>query len=127
MRSEAAETIRFDFTTPRGAVDLSLDASTDTGCDPPLMVLLDLNGDGREDLYFQHCRGHGYVRRGTPLMFIDLGKVNPANSPVLSTWWFRAVKHGGWPLLPAGATLVLAGVVHGLMARWRSSNKRHCD
>jgi hypothetical protein len=117
VRTDASEAIHFEFIASTGAVELSLDGSTDTLCEPPWMVLLDVDGDGHDDVYFHHCGGHGYVSHGPPLTFVSLGQFDPADAPALHTWWFQTVTEGGLPWLPVGAALLLAGLVSGLVRR----------
>ncbi len=40
---------------------LYLSGSTDLLCEAPRLRLWDVNEDGKEDLYFEHCGGQGYV------------------------------------------------------------------
>jgi hypothetical protein len=45
-----------------GLVAETLAGSTDTLCDDPWIMLIDVDGDSRLDVYHRTCRGHGYLR-----------------------------------------------------------------
>jgi hypothetical protein len=95
-----------------GAVDLTLEASVDL-CDPPVLAILDVDGDGSADLYHRHCRGHEFVRSsGGALSVVDLGQFDVADAPVLASFWGKEVfDWRGLRLLGAGAAALLAGII----------------
>jgi len=90
-----------------GHVAQSLAGSLDTMCDPPLSALFDVDSDGAPDLYFENCRGHGYVtQRARELTYVNLG-----DGPRPGGWWARQVFGGGKRLLAIGIGLALGAVV----------------
>ncbi len=108
-----------------GIVELSLGASVDM-CDPPVVALIDVNGDGSLDLYHRHCRGHEYVRvvRGK-LVEVNLGQFDVADAPVLESFWGGEIfDWRGLRLVAAGGAALLVGLfalmVLGLTGRRRA-------
>ncbi|WNG23228.1 hypothetical protein F0U62_03650 [Cystobacter fuscus] len=69
------EAVVFDLIRPDGGVAVSISGSTDTLCDPPYLMTLDVDQNGSTDVYYRHCRGHGYVtyQNGAPID-VDLGQ-----------------------------------------------------
>jgi hypothetical protein len=59
---EKGETFSFNLIDPTtDDMVTQLAGTTDLVCDPPTLFIWDVNEDGTEDLYFQHCGGHGYL------------------------------------------------------------------
>lgn len=106
-------------------VALSLSGSTDL-CDPPFLMLLDIDGDSIRDLYFQRCNGHGFVRYRPDsgmLDYVEMGQPGPVTVPRAYGFWGRQIHRGGWELiawggaLGAGAALGLLGLALSLAIR----------
>lgn len=70
-------------------------------------MLVDVDGDGRLDVYHRHCGGHGYLRT---LEHVELGSVELRDAPVLETSWAREVKDWrGLRLIVLGALVTVLG------------------
>ena len=63
-----------------------LAGSTDLVCEPPRLFIWDVNEDGTEDLYFQHCGGHGYLYcDGQTVSY----KILPDTDVSFKGFWYR--------------------------------------
>lgn len=105
-----------------GPVEATLSGSTDTLCDDPWTLLIDMDRDGERDLYFHHCRGHGYLRFDSAtsrLRYIDLGQFDPADAPALEGWWFGELRSGALGCIGTGIGLGLLGLLGVAVARRR--------
>lgn len=110
-RSDAASQ-SFDLLRADGTVAASVAGSTDTMCDPPYLMVLDVDGDGTRDVYYHGCGGHGYLElQGGMLKEVDLGQQDPADAPALRSLWAREIRAGGVRLIIAGVILGLAGLI----------------
>ncbi len=112
VRRHEAQAIMHDIV--RGTtVVATLAGSLDTMCDPPWIMLVDVDGDGRLDVYHRHCGGHGYLRylpATRTLEHVELGSVELRDAPVLETSWAREVKDWrGLRLIVLGALVAVLG------------------
>jgi hypothetical protein len=93
----------------------TLAGSLDTMCDAPWIMLVDVDGDGRLDVYHRHCGGHGYLRyqpATRTLEHVELGSIELRDAPVLDSSWAREVKDWrGVRLIGLGALLALADAI----------------
>lgn len=103
-----------DFVS-NGVVALTLAASLDTLCDPSQLVLIDVDNDGRLDVYHRHCGGHGYVKFSTvgrQIKYIDLGTVERGDAPgTEGCWGDEIMVWRGLRLLGIGAAALFAGTI----------------
>jgi len=98
-----------------GRVAETLAGSTDTLCDDPWIMLIDVDGDGRLDVYHRSCRGHGYVKY-TPatdrVAYVDLGQFDLDDAPILRSQWASEIMDWhGLRLISAGAAAALVGAI----------------
>jgi len=98
-----------------GQIAETLAGSTDTLCDDPWIMLIDIDGDGRLDVYHRTCRGHGYLRYAPAtdsLAYVDLGQFDLDDAPILrSEWASELMDWHGLRLIAVGATAGLVAVV----------------
>ncbi len=115
VRTEEKEAVLFELRDRvTSEVLIQLRGSTDLVCDPPRLVVWDVNGDGEEDLYFQHCGGHGFLAcDGGSAEYEPLREADRS----FQTVWYRAVfgRSGGaialtLLLAAAGALIAIAFV-----------------
>jgi hypothetical protein len=123
LRRVEPEASVFDLTHPDGSVAISISGSTDTLCDPPYLMTIDVDENGSGDVYYRHCRGHGYVtnQNGTPVD-VDLGQYEMDDAPAASSFWTNEVQAGGLRLLTAGAVVMLGGLA--MLAAWITTARR---
>jgi hypothetical protein len=89
-----------------GKVARTLAGSLDTLCDPPTIAELDVDDDGKPDLYFRNCRGHGFLsQHGDELAYTDLAGPEPTN------WWALQVFSGGVKLVLVGIGACIAALI----------------
>ena len=102
-----------------GRVAETLAGSTDTLCDDPWIALIDVDGDGRLDVYHHRCNGHGYLTyapASDSVAYVNLGQFDLDDAPVLRSFWAREIlEWRGLRLLAAGVAAALAGAI-GLVA-----------
>jgi len=102
-----------------GRVAETLAGSTDTLCDDPWIMLIDVDGDGRLDVYHRNCGGHGYLKYvpGTDgVTYVDLGQFDLDDAPILrSSWASEIMDWHGLRLIALGAAAALVGAI-GLLA-----------
>lgn len=102
-----------------GQVAQTLAGSTDTLCDDPWIMLIDIDGDGRLDVYHRTCRGHGYVTYAPAtdgVAYVDLGQFDLDDAPVLRSLWASEIMDWrGLRLIASGAAAGLVGAI-GLLA-----------
>jgi hypothetical protein len=114
VMSEDASSRTFKLKSQGRAV-ASVSGATDTLCDQPYTMWIDVDGDGMNDLYVHRCPGHGYLRnRRGSIEFVDLGQWNRDDAPVLSGWWASAIRSGGvqWIIIGSVAMIIsLTGFV----------------
>jgi hypothetical protein len=112
---EQDERITFELTRGDvGQASVMLTGSTDLLCDPPYLMLLDINGDGLRDLYFHHCGGHGFVSYQSDsnvLHYEDLGQFDPGDAPKAHEFWGREIQAGGVRMIGFGCSLVVIGIL----------------
>lgn len=126
-RWEEGEAVHLDFVrTGTGGADLSLAGSTDTACDAPWLALFDVDGNGQQDVYFHHCRGHGFVKYESGLVFVDLGQSDPDDAPSLRSAFFLEIQAGGVRLIAAGVLLCAAGA-GSVLGAWCARRRRRRD
>jgi hypothetical protein len=90
-----------------GKVEHTLAGSLDTLCEPPFVALFDVDGDGTSDLYFENCRGHGYlVQRAGALSYVEEG-----DGPAPDGWWARQVLGGGRRLIAIAVLLCFVALI----------------
>lgn len=108
LRREAGTGAILVHTLPDGR-PLARVASALATCDPPEIILFDLDGDGRDDLYYGDCRRDGmllYDRAGNRLLLRSFGAARPA---ALDAFWFQEWRYGGWRCTAIGAWLLGLG------------------
>lgn len=102
-----------------GRVAETLAGSTDTLCDDPWVMLIDVDGDGRLDVYHRTCRGHGYLKYAPAadgVAYVDLGQFDLDDAPILrSLWASEILDWHGLRLIAAGVAAGLVGAI-GLLA-----------
>jgi len=120
FRRVEPEAVVFDLTRPDGRVAISISGSTDTLCDPPYLMTIDVDQNGSGDVYYRHCRGHGYVtyQNGAPVD-ADLGQYEMDDAPAAASFWANEIHAGGLRLLTSGAVVMLGGLA--MLAVWISS------
>ncbi len=120
LRRVEPEAVVFDLTRPDGSVGISISGSTDTLCDPPYLMTIDVDQNGSGDVYYRHCRGHGYVtyQNGAPVD-VDLGQYELDDAPAAASFWANEVQAGGLRLLTSGAVVLLGGLA--MLAVWIAS------
>lgn len=119
IRRQENEAVVFDVRAADGKIVESLAGSTDLACDPPYLMLIDIDDDGTLDLYHHHCGGHGYLRyraNGKRLEYVNLGQWDPADAPAVSSFWGREIAGGGLRLIAGGAGLTFVSLVALLVA-----------
>lgn len=98
-----------------GVVAETLAGSTDTLCDDPWIMLIDIDGDGRLDVYHRTCRGHGYLRyepTADRLAYVDLGQFDLDDAPILRSQWASEIMDWhGLRLIAAGSAAGLVGAI----------------
>jgi hypothetical protein len=108
------EALRHEFHRD-GRVAETLAGSTDTLCDDPWIMLIDIDGDGRLDVYHRTCRGHGYLRYDPTtdhLVHVDLGQFDLDDAPILRSQWASEIMDWhGLRLIGAGAAAGLVGAI----------------
>lgn len=102
-----------------GRVAETLAGSTDTLCDDPWIMLIDIDRDGQLDVYHHTCRGHGYLRYAPAtggVAYVDLGQFDLDDAPILRSQWASEIMDWhGLRLIAAGAAAGLVGAI-GLLA-----------
>jgi hypothetical protein len=102
-----------------GRVAETLAGSTDTLCDDPWIMLIDVDGDGRLDVYHRTCGGHGYLKYAPAtdtVTYVDLGQFDLDDAPILrSSWASEIMDWHGLRLIALGAVAGLVGAI-GLLA-----------
>ena len=83
-------------------------------------MAIDVDQNGSGDVYYRHCRGHGYVtyQNGAPVD-VDLGQYEMDDAPAASSFWAKEIQVGGLRLLTSGAVVMLVGLA--MLAAWISS------
>jgi hypothetical protein len=111
VRRVEPQAVVFDLLYRDGSVATSISGSTDTLCDPPYLVVVDVDQDGVRDVLYRHCSGHGYVAwRNGGWVDVDLGQFDTDDLPAATSLWVSEIRAGGWHLLALGTILVLAGL-----------------
>ncbi|WP_257461536.1 hypothetical protein [Archangium lipolyticum] len=120
LRRVEPESVVFDLTRPDGGVAVSISGSTDTLCDPPYLMAIDVDQNGSGDVYYRHCRGHGYVtyQNGAPVD-VDLGQYEVDDAPAAASFWANEIQAGGLRLLTSGTVVTLVALA--MLAVWLSS------
>jgi len=122
-QEERAEAVVYEL---RDVVTLDLitqlAGSTDLVCDPPRLVVWDVDRDGTEDLYFQHCGGQGYLScDGLTIKYQSLHEADAsfksAGYRAVFAATSRAMVFTG--LFASGAALVISA----LTRLWRRDSK----
>jgi hypothetical protein len=102
-----------------GRVVETLAGSTDTLCDDPWIMLIDVDGDDRLDVYHRTCGGHGYLKympATDGVSYVDLGQFDLDDAPILrSSWASEIMDWHGLRLIALGAAAALVGAI-GLLA-----------
>jgi len=102
-----------------GRVAETLAGSTDTLCDDPWIMLIDIDGDGRLDVYHRTCGGHGYLKYAPAtdsLAYVDLGQFDLDDAPILRSMWASEIMDWhGLRLIALGVAAGLVGAI-GLLA-----------
>lgn len=113
VRREVAQGIDFELVRG-GRVVETLGGSTDTLCDPPFIYVVDVDQDGRRDVYHHHCGGHGFLRhvpRTRQLEYVNLGSVEREDAPGLDSYWAGEVRARGLRLTVLGAMALVAAAI----------------
>ncbi len=120
LRRVEPEAVVFDLARPDGSVAVSINGSTDTLCDPPYLMAMDVDQNGSGDVYYRHCSGHGYVtyQSGAPVD-VDLGQYEIDDAPAAASFWANEIQAEGLRLLTSGAVVMLVGLA--MLAAWISS------
>jgi hypothetical protein len=128
VRRQEGEAVVFDVRGADGKVIESLAGSTDLACDPPFLMLLDVDGNGTLDVYHHHCGGHGYLRYHTDkksFEYVNLGQWDPDDAPAVSGFWGKAIAGGGLRLITEGAGLVFIALAGFLVSMMLLRLRRH--
>ncbi|MET0402209.1 MAG: hypothetical protein ABW123_07375 [Cystobacter sp.] len=110
-RSDLGQAMAIDFLRYDGEVAASIAGRTDLLCEPPHLLLIDLDGDGELEVFFTTCDESGVIShqgRGQ-LGTGQLGEQEASQLPVLRSFWFHQLREGGWTLLVLGMTGILLG------------------
>jgi hypothetical protein len=113
-RRDLGQAVAIDFLRRGdGVVAESIAGRTDLVCEPPHLMLIDLDGDGETEVYFTTCDESGFVayRGGEQLEAVQLSEFEVAQLRVLHSFWFRQLQDGGWNLLLWGLLGALLGAV----------------
>jgi hypothetical protein len=92
-------------------------------CDEPYIMVIDVNGDGRDDVYHHHCSGRDYltfVPARQTLEHVNLGSFEIDDAPTLTSFWATATTGSTTSQLRACAT-------RNLSARRRHPAYIHAD
>ena len=80
-------------------------------CPSAHSMVIDVDLDDSSDLYVVGCGRHGFVKsRGGRAVWVDLGDVDPDDTPGLRSVWAREIRGGGRRFGVAGVGLCLAAV-----------------
>ncbi|MCP4136761.1 MAG: hypothetical protein GY754_37675 [bacterium] len=113
--SRERQAIAFNITHKAGdRPGLSLYGSTDSMCDDPYLMHLDVNGDRARDLYFHHCGGHGFVtyeEKSGKLRYKNLGQYDPEDLPRVPGFWSREIHNRGARTILGGGACILIGII----------------
>jgi hypothetical protein len=114
VRHTEGEAIQHEFI--RGQqVAAPLEGSTDTMCDEPYIMVIDVNGDGRDDVYHHHCSGRDYltfVPARQTLEHVNLGSFEIDDAPTLTSFWATEIRRWhGLRLIVGGGLVTFVGII----------------
>ncbi|ADO67830.1 hypothetical protein [Stigmatella aurantiaca] len=111
-RRELPQVVAVDFVRRSdGAVGATVAGSTDLVCEPPHLMVLNIDEDDEPEVYFTTCDESGFVdyRGAGQLVAVELSEQEAAQLRATDSFWFREVQSGGWHLLSVGTRCIVLG------------------
>lgn len=127
-RRELAQVVAFDFVRRGdGAVVATVAGSTDLICEPPHLMVLNVDQDQEPEVYFTTCDESGFVdyQDAGDLVVVELGEQEAAQLKATDSFWFHEVQNGGWDLLFWGGLGVVMSLIGLGTTVWFSRHARN--
>jgi hypothetical protein len=126
-RRELPQVVAFDFVRRSdGVVVATVAGSTDLVCEPPHLMVLNIDQDQEPEVYFTTCDESGFIdHQGVGnLVVVELDEQEAARLKVTDSFWFHEIQNGGWGLLSLGALGVVMGLIGLGTTVWFSRHAR---